>query len=121
MYEFKIYLKPEDIHIDIGRDVETRFGTSSYKVNRPLPKGKNKVIGLMKDELGEIIRTEFAALRPKIYSYLADDNNKNKKSRKHEKCFIKWQFKFENYKHCLEANQLEDKISLLENKESLCK
>ena len=43
------------------------------------------------------------------------------KSRKHEKCFVKWQFKFENYKHCLEANQHEDKISLLENKESWCK
>ena len=121
MCEFKIYLKPEDIHIDIGRDVETRFDTSSYKVNRPLPKGKNKIIGLMKDELGEIIMTEFAALRPKIYSYLTDDNNKDKKSRKHEKCFVKWQFKFENYKHCLEANQHEDKISLLENKESWCK
>ena len=30
------------------------FDISNYEVNRPLPKGKNKkVVGLMKDELGE--------------------------------------------------------------------
>ena len=33
--------------------LKTRFDTSNYEANRPLPKGKNKkVIGLMKDELG---------------------------------------------------------------------
>ena len=29
-----------------------RFDTSSFELDRPFPKGKNKVIGLMKDELG---------------------------------------------------------------------
>ena len=44
------------------------FVTSNYDVDRPLPKGKNKkVIGLMKDELGGGIITEFVALRPKTY------------------------------------------------------
>ena len=38
-----------------------------------------KVIGLMKDELGWMIMTEFEALRPKIFSYLMDDGNSNKK------------------------------------------
>ena len=34
-----------------AEDVETRFDTSNYELDRPLPKGKNKkVIGLMKDE-----------------------------------------------------------------------
>ena len=33
------------------RDVETRFDTSNYKIDRPLPFGKNKkVIRLMKDK-----------------------------------------------------------------------
>ena len=36
-----------------------------------------KVIRLMKDGLGGKIVTEFAALRPKTYSYLTDDNDKN--------------------------------------------
>ena len=51
---------------DIASDVENRFDTSNYEVNRQLPLGKNKkVIGLMKDELGGKIITEFVTLRPK--------------------------------------------------------
>ena len=43
-----------------------KYDTSNYEVTRPLPKGKNKkVMGLMKDELGGKIMTEFTALRPK--------------------------------------------------------
>ena len=50
---FIIHIKTEDVYKDLA-DVEKRFDTSNYEVNRPLPTGKNKkVIGLMKDELGE--------------------------------------------------------------------
>ena len=48
--------------------MKARFDTSGYskKDARPLPIGLNKkVIGLMKDELGDKILTEFVALRPK--------------------------------------------------------
>ena len=45
--------KPDDVYKDIAEDVETRFDTSRYELDKPLPKGKNKkVIGLMKNELG---------------------------------------------------------------------
>ena len=55
---------------------KTRFDTSNYGLNRPLPKGKNKeIIELMKDELDEKIMTE---------------------------CVIK-KLNFNNSKHCLEA------------------
>ena len=71
---FIINIKTEDFYEDIANDVEKRFDTSNYEVNRPLPTGKNKkVIGLMKDELGGMIMTKFAALRPKTYSYLMNE------------------------------------------------
>ena len=63
-----------DLFKYIADDVEKRFDTSNYEVNRSLTTRKNKnVIGLMKDELGEKIMTKFVALRPKTYSYLMDD------------------------------------------------
>ena len=63
---FIINIKTEDFYEDIADDVEKRFDASNYEVNRPLPKGKNrKAIGLMKDDLGGKITTEFAAVRPK--------------------------------------------------------
>ena len=49
-----------------------RFDTSGYSKEdaRPLPIGLNKkIIGVMKDELGGKIMTEFLALRPKLYAY----------------------------------------------------
>ena len=75
-------------------------------------KEKNKkVIGLMKDELGGKIMTKFAGLRAKTYSYLIDDSSENKKGKDAKKCVIKRKLKFENYKSCLEATQLENKIN----------
>ena len=47
---FIVYIKTNYIFKDIPKDVETRFNTSNYELDRPLPKGKNKkVIGSMKD------------------------------------------------------------------------
>ena len=66
---FIIHNKTEDFYKDIAADVVKRFDTSNYEVNRPLPTGKNKkVIGLMKDELGGMIMTEFVALIPRYIS-----------------------------------------------------
>ena len=68
----------------------------------------------MKHELRGKIMTEFAALRQKTYSYLTNDNNETKKPENTKKCVIKWKLKFGNYKHCLEATQLENEISKLD-------
>ena len=69
LYEYR-QLKTDDIYKDIAEDVETRFGTSNFELDRPLPKGKNKnVTGLIKKELGGQIMKEFARLRAKTYSY----------------------------------------------------
>ena len=46
-------MQKHDIYKDIAGNVETRFDTSNFEINRLLPKGKNKkLVGLMKDELG---------------------------------------------------------------------
>ena len=37
-----VCIKTEDIYVDIAKDVETRFDTSKFELERPLPKGKNK-------------------------------------------------------------------------------
>ena len=102
---FIVYIKTDDIYKDIAEDVETRFDTSNYELDRPLPKGKNKkVIGLMKDELGEQIMKELFGLRVKAYSYLKENNDEDKKAKGTKKCAIKRKLKFENHKNCLEAN-----------------
>ena len=45
--------KTDDVYKDIVENVETRFDTSNYDLDRPLTKEKNKkAIGLMKGELG---------------------------------------------------------------------
>ena len=63
---FTGYIKTDDIFKDIAEDVETRFETSNYELDRPLPKRKNKkVIELMKDELVRKIVTTFVGLRTK--------------------------------------------------------
>ena len=106
---FVMNIKTNDFYKDIANDVEKRFDTSNYEVNRPLPTGKTKkVIGLMKDELGGKIITEFVTLRPKTYSYLTDDGKEDKKAKGTKNCVIKRMIKFNAYKNCL----LKEKVIL---------
>ena len=105
------YTKTEDVYEDIANDAEKIFDTSNYEVNRPLPKGKNKkVTGLMKDESGGKIMTKFAALIPKTYSYLMEDDNSDKNAKGTKKCVIKQRRllmnKFNDYKYCLLNNEI---------------
>ena len=105
---FIMSIKTNDFYKDIANDVEKRFDTSNYEVNRPLLTGKNKkVLGLMKDELGKII-TEFVTLRPKTYLYSTDDGKEDKKAKGTKKCVITRMIKFDDYKNCL----LKDKVLL---------
>ena len=103
---FNVYIKIDDIYKDFAEDFETRFDTSIYELDRPLLKGKNKkVIGLINDELGGKIMLKFVGLSAKGT----------------KKRVIKRKLKFENYKNCLEATELENNINHLENLDSfLC-
>ena len=92
---FTVYIKTEDIYISIAKDVETRFDTSNYELHRPLHRAKNKKgIGLMKDDLDGKIMTEFVALRPKAYSGVLNNGDKNEKAKCTKKRVIKCEFKF---------------------------
>ena len=54
----------------------------------------------MKDELSGKIMTKFIGLRAKMYSYLIEDSNEDKKAKGTKKCVIKGKLKLENYKTC---------------------
>ena len=104
---FIMHIKTKDFYKDISDDIEKRFDTSNYEVNRPLPTGKNKkVIGLMKDELGGKIMTELVALRPKTFSYLMKDGWSDKKAKRTKKSVIKRRLKFNDYRDCLLNNEI---------------
>ena len=104
-------IKIEDFYADITDDVPTRFDTSGYCPDQPLPIGLNKkVIRLMKDELRGAIMTELVVVRPKLYSCKKLDGAEgpkgphfveDKKCKGIKKCVIKKTLTFEDYKACL--------------------
>ena len=106
-------IKTADFYMDIAGDVVSRFDTSGYVDNRPLPTGKNKkVIGLMKDELGGEIMKEFVSLRPKMYSYRVG-KNEPKKRKGIKKCVVKKTITFDDCKKCLFEGRKVYKSQLL--------
>ena len=102
---FVVNIKTKDFYKDISQDVNKRFDTSNYTFDRPLPTGVNKkVIGLMKDELGGDVITEFVALRPKAYSYITNDFIEMKKAKGTKNCVVNKMLRFEDNKKCLFSN-----------------
>ena len=65
----------------------------------------------MKDELGGKIMTKFIGLKAKTYSYLINYGSEDEKAKTTKTCVIKRKLKFENYRNCLQATQLENKIN----------
>ena len=100
LYGYRLlHCRTDDICKDITEDSETRFYTSNYSLDRPLPKEKNKrVVGLMKDKFGGKVMTKFVGLRAKTCSYLLDDGSGDKKARGTETCVVKRKPKFKNNK-----------------------
>ena len=102
------HIKTENFYSDIVNDLEERFDTSGYVPDHPLPFGKNqKIIRLMKDELGGTIMTEFVLLRPKLCSYKKLDGSEDKKCKGIKKCVFKKTLTFKDYKNCLFEHSTE--------------
>ena len=77
--------------------------------NRPLPIGKNnKIIGMMKDKLGEKIRTEFVALTAKMYAYRKlDEKFEEKRCNGTKKCVVTKTLTFDDFKIvCLTVKEM---------------
>ena len=85
----------------------------------PLPIGKNKkVIGLIKDELGGKVMTEFVALRAKMYAYKKIDKEfEEKRCKGTKKCVVAEGLAFDDYKTCLfDGKTIYKEQVLFENK-----
>ena len=118
-------IETDDFYKDIAEDVKDKFDTSGYnpdgycvprtakQSNRPLTVGLNKkVIGLMKDELGGAIMTEFVTLRPKMYAYKTG-SAESKKCKGIKKCVVKKTISFKDYKACLFSRETSYRSQLM--------
>ena len=63
----------EDIYADMAQNLDD-YDTSNYPADHPLFSNTNKkIIGKFKDELGGQLLTEFIGIRPKMYSYVGEN------------------------------------------------
>ena len=104
-------IETEDFFADIAADVPEWFDTNDFSPKHPavlngmpiVPKNKKK-IGLMKDECGGVIMTEFVALKPKLYSFLTEvdeEIREKQKAKGVKKCMIKKSLRHANFVKCL--------------------
>ena len=49
-----------------------------------------------------------------MYSYLTDNNDEDRNTKGSKRCVIKRKLKFDDYKHFLEATELENRINHLQ-------
>ena len=77
MYE----IKTEDVYEDFTKDKEM-LDFSNYSAESKYYDDSNKlVVGKMKDETDSVALKEFVGVKPKMHSFLVDDNSEHKKQR----------------------------------------
>ena len=107
------HIETGDFFRNIAGDVEKRFDTSTYSKDdkRPLQVGVNKKrLGVMKDELGDKIMTEFIGLRPKMYAYRKIGGEVDKRCKGTKKCVVKKRISFEDYKNYYETGRVQHRV-----------
>ena len=101
---FVYYIETEDYYKDIAPHVKNKFDTSNYSKDcgLPLEIGKNKKTpGMMKDELGGRIMTNFVTLGSKVYSYKELFGEELKKCKGVKRCVVAKDMKYDDYTKCL--------------------
>ena len=83
---FIVHVKTDDIYKDVTEDVETRLNTSSYKLDRPLPKRETKK-GVQNRFNERWIRWKKHEIISR--SYLRDNNDEGKIVKGTKMCLIK--------------------------------
>ena len=74
-------IKTEDVYEDFSNDKEM-FDFSNYLTKSKYCDNLNKlVVGKMKDKTAGVAIEEFVGLKPKLYSYLVNDNSQHKKAK----------------------------------------
>ena len=113
---FILDIKTDDFFEDNKEDLKKWFDTFNYHKDMILPEeyAKNanvnkKVIGKMKNELGNGYMSEFIALSPKLYAYQQLNVDKtlseDKKARGTSRVVTKKSLSFDHYKKCLFNNE----------------
>ena len=59
---------------------------------------------------------ESVGLKAKTYSYLKENNDGIRKAKGTKKCVIKRKLRFHDYKNCLKAAKIDEKLKYLEKK-----
>ena len=84
---FIVHVKTNNIFKDIIEDAEQIFELLNFELDKPFSKGEDKkIIELMKCEVGGESMKEFVGLRAKLYRYLKDNNDEDKKAKGSQKC-----------------------------------
>ena len=84
-------IQTEEFYKDTTKNIGKKFDTNGYSKDdiRSLLVGKNKkVLGMMRNELGVKIVTNFVTLRAKMYAYRKMDKKLNHKCCKSTKKFV---------------------------------
>ena len=112
-------IETDDFFKDISGDVKEWFDTNDFPKDHPavlegLPivKENKKKIGLMKDECGGKILTEWVALRPKLYSFLTESGEKQK-AKGLKKSIKNKSLRHENFLKCLRTGKSQTRKQCL--------
>ncbi|XP_078032837.1 uncharacterized protein LOC144467773 [Augochlora pura] len=102
----------DDVYETIKRDID-RYDTSNYDENNVygVPIANKKVVGLMKDEKGGKIITEFVGLRAKMYAIRVQGEDEEKKIKGINKNVTAKCINFDDYLKCLYEDEKKTVIN----------